>query len=256
MRKIVIANQKGGVGKTTTAVNLAVGLAKAGEQVLLADMDPQANTTFAILGKKEPKATAYDVLINDMSLQEVIIPTSEKRLDLLPSDIDLAGAEVELVTEIGGQTRLRTKFATSKDLDYDFIIIDTPPSLGLLTINSLAAADEILVPVSASIFALKGIAQLEKTIEKVKVNLQCPNLRITGALITMYDHTNVAKDVITAIERHFGEVTFKTVIPKNVKLEEAHSRAESVFTYAPSSRGAEAYTALVEEVIKRGAKEA
>lgn len=256
MRKIVIANQKGGVGKTTTAVNLAVGLAKAGQRVLLADLDPQANTTFALMGPKEPKATAYDVLINNLALGEVIISTNEERLDLLPSDIDLAGAEVELITEIGGQTRFKTKLVESGDLAYDFLVIDTPPSLGLLTINALAAVEEVFVPVSASVFALKGLTQLEKTIEKVRVNLQCPNLRISGALVCMYDYTNVSRDVLAAIQKRFGEATFKTVIPKNVKLEEAHSRAQSIFTYAPHSKGAEAYALFTEEVIRRGAKEA
>ena len=252
MRRIAIANQKGGVGKTTTAVNLAVGLARAGKRTLLIDMDPQANSTFALMGMREPKATTYDLLINNLSLREVVVPTSEKGLDLLPSDIDLAGAEVELITEIGGQTRLKARLAERSGSAYDFLIIDTPPSLGLLTINSLAAVEEVFVPVSASVFALKGLSQLERTIEKVRVNLQCPNLRITGALVTMFDYTNVAKDVLAAIRRRFGEAMFETVIPKNVKLEEAHSRAQSVFAYAPDSKGAEAYSMLVREVIDRG----
>lgn len=251
MRKIAIANQKGGVGKTTTAVNLAVGLAKAGRRVLLVDMDPQANATFAVLGPVEPEATAYDVLLNRRPLVEVILATPEERLELVPSDIDLAGAEVELIPQIGGQTRLKSQFARAT-LPYDFIVIDTPPSLGMLTINALAAVDEVIVPISASIFALKGLQQLERTVAKVREELGCPELHIEGAVVSMFDTTNVARDVFDTVEKHFGGSAFKTVIPKNVKVEEAHSRGQSVFTYAPHSRGAEAFALFVEEVIKRG----
>lgn len=251
MRRIVIANQKGGCGKTTTAVNLAVGLARAKRRTLLVDMDPQANTTFVIMGWEEPPATTYDLLINDFALSDVILPTQEPNLDLLPSDINLAGAEVELIIAVGGQTRLRTKFEQAGDLSYQYVIIDTPPSLGLLTINSLAASYEVFVPVSASVFALKGLTQLESTIRKVKDNLRCSELEITGALVTIYDYTNVAKDVSKAIKARFGKATFQTVIPKNIKLEEAHSWAQSIYEYAPRSKGAAAYTRLVEEVIAR-----
>jgi chromosome partitioning protein len=257
MRSIAIANQKGGVGKSTTAINLGVGLAMAGQRVLLIDMDPQANTTFAVLGVKEPNPTVYDVLINNLAIPQAIVATTQERLQLLPSDINLAGAEVDLITEIGGQTRLKMCLGEGLDQTYDYVVIDTPPSLGLLTINALAAVEEIIVPVSASVFALKGLAQLEKTIEKVRANLQRPTLRITGALVTMYDYTNVSRDVLAAIQKRFGDVAFKTVIPKSVKLEEAHSRVQSVYAYAPTSKGAQAYALFVEEVIQRGrAKEA
>ena len=251
MRRIAIANQKGGVGKTTTAINLAVGLAKVGRKTLLVDMDPQANATFAVVGHEEPPATTYDLLINDYEAGDVIIPTGQMNLDLLPSDINLAGAEVELITAIGGQTRLRTKLLSQSGLNYDFVIVDTPPSLGLLTINSLAATIEVLIPVSASVFALKGIVQLEHTIQQVRTNLNWPELHITGVLCTFVDHTNVAKDVVNALRERFGKMSFDTVIPKNVKIEEAHSRAESILIYAPDSKGATAYTAFVEEVIDR-----
>ncbi len=253
MRKIAIANQKGGVAKTTTAVNLGAGLAMKGRRVLIIDMDPQANATFAILGLKDVKdACIYDLLLNDADFEKVIHNTKQPSLDIVPSHIDLAGAEVELVSHVGGQTRLRTSLNEANDsLSYDYIIIDAPPSLGFLTINTLAAGDEVLIPVSTSVFALNGIAMLEKTISQVRRALNCPNLHVGGVLCTMFDNTNVARDVVAETRSHFQDIVYKTVIPKNVKLEEAHSRAESIFTYASDSKGAEAYRELVEEVISR-----
>jgi chromosome partitioning protein len=253
MRKIAVANQKGGVAKTTTAVNLAAGLALQGYKTLLIDMDPQANATFALMGIKEQRASVYDLLINDVPLDDTIHAIEPVAgLDLVPSNIDLAGAEVELISRVGGQTRLRTKLTeAAPDLDYRYIIIDAPPSLGFLTINALAAADEVLIPVSASVFALNGIAMLENTIAQVRRELNCPTLRIAGVLLTLFDNTNVARDVLAETRGYFGDAVFSTVIPKNVKLEEAHSRVESIFTYAGESKGAEAYRELVLEVLSR-----
>jgi chromosome partitioning protein len=252
MRKIVIANQKGGVAKTTTAVNLAWGLAMEGRRTLLIDMDPQANATFAILGAEEPEFSTYNLLIHDRPIAAVIRSTKHPNLDIIPSHIDLAGAEVELISKVGGQTRLRTKLnEAASELVYDYCITDAPPSLGFLTINSLAAADEVFIPVSASVFALNGIAMLEDTIKQVRRELNCPGLRVSGVLYTMFDNTNVSKDVLAETQAHFKELVFKTVIPKNIKIEEAHSRAESIFLYAPDSKGAEAYKELVKEVIGR-----
>ena len=250
MKRIVIANQKGGVAKTTTAVNLAWGLAQAGHRTLLIDMDPQANATFAVLGPAEPEASTYDLLIHDQPIETIIRPTKDANLDILPSHIDLAGAEVELISKVGGQTRLRTKL-TEAQLDYVYVIIDAPPSLGFLTINALAASQSVLIPVSTSIFALSGIAKLENTIMQVRRELNSPELRISGVICTMYDNTNVARDALAELQKYFKELVFKTTIPKNIKLEEAHSRAESIYVYAGDSKGAEAYLELVKEVIDR-----
>lgn len=256
MRRIVLANQKGGVAKTTTAVNLSAGLARRGKKVLLIDMDPQANATFSLLGREVESQTIYDLLVNNHPIEDVVMETQEARLFLIPSNIDLAGAEVELISAIGGQTRLHTKLSLSIGdsplmRSFDYILIDAPPSLGLLTINAIAAVDEVLIPVSSSIFALKGITQLEHTIQQIRINLNRPDLQINGLLCTLFDHTNVAHDVMQIVRERFGEKVFDTIIPKNIKLEEAHSRSETIFTYAPQSRGAEAYAQLVEEIIKQ-----
>ena len=252
MRKIVIANQKGGVAKTTTAVNLAAGLALSGRKTLLIDMDPQANATYALLGPQELSLSTYDLLINDKALSEVIQPTKQANLDVVPSQIDLAGAEVELISRVGGQTRLRTKLLEiDQGLGYQYVIVDAPPSLGFLTINALAASDEVFIPVSTSVFALNGIAMLEDTISQVRRELNCPGLHISGVLCTLYDNTNVAQDISGEIRSHFGDVVFEVKIPKNIKLEEAHSRSQSIFAYEPESKGSKAYEKLIGEVIAR-----
>lgn len=252
IRTIVIANQKGGVAKTTTATNLAGGLALSNRPTLLIDMDPQANATFATLGSKVFEHSTYDLLLHNVPISAVIQHTDQAHLNVVPSHINLAGAEVELISRVGGQLRLKTELAEAHEelaKRYAYIVIDAPPSLGFLTINALAAATEVLIPVSSSIFALNGIAMLEDTIAQVQRELNCPDLRISGVLCAMYDHTNVARDVVAETRSHFKELVFETVIPKNVKLEEAHSRVQNIFSYAESSKGAAAYRQLVQEVI-------
>lgn len=251
MSKIyAFANQKGGVGKTTSSVNLASGLALADQRVILIDMDPQANSTFVLTGQTHEEANIYHVLKDDVELNEILVTTAVPGLQVAPSDIDLAGAEVELLQVVGGQQRLRTAL-TSLQANYDYIIIDAPPSLGLLTINTLAAADGVIIPVDCGFFSLRGIVQLERTIDKVCKHLGS-RVSLVGVLCTMFDNTNVAKDAVNAVRQRFGNLAFNTVIPKNVKLEEAHSRAQHIFSYAPESTGAQAYQALVQEVLNRG----
>lgn len=248
MHIYAISNQKGGVGKTTTAVNLAIGLARQGQRVLLVDLDPQANATYALLGQTEPKVTVYDLLTGSQATAQVLVPSQQKGLVLLPADIDLAGAEVDLLSAIGGQTRLRAVLG-KLPTPYDYIIIDTPPSLGLLTINALAAADAVIIPVSVSLFALKGLAQLQDTIARVREGLNRPELRVLGILPTLYDHTKVAREVLKTLRDHFPEQVFETLIPKNVQVEEVYGRQGSLYDYAPRSKGALAYQAFVKEVI-------
>ena len=251
MQIYAISNQKGGVGKTTTAVNLAGGLARRDHRTLLIDLDPQANASYAVLGPQEPGPTIYHALIGKQSLDKVISPSDQEHLDVLPADIDLAGAEVDLLSAIGGQTRLRAALG-KLSRSYEYIIIDTPPSLGLLTINALAAADQVIIPVSVSLFAMKGLAQLQETMARVRESLDQPKLSICGILPTLFDHTKVAKDVVRTLYEHFPEQVFKTVIPKNVKVEEVHSLQTCLYEYAPHSKGALAYDRFVEEVIAHG----
>jgi chromosome partitioning protein len=247
-RIIALANQKGGCAKTTTAVNLAAGLANRGKKTLLIDMDSQANATAVFVNPDELEKTMYDVLINNRPLKEIIIKTNIKNLDLAPSDIMLSAADIKLANVLGRERLLKRRM---KGLNYDYIIIDTPPSLGLLTINSLTAANEIIIPISMSYFALKGVKLLEETIEGVRENLDHPDLKILGILATYYDSvTNVSKDALKMIKDYFGDLVFKTVIRKNIKLEEAHSSGMSIFDYKPNSSGAEDYNNLVEEVLK------
>jgi chromosome partitioning protein len=249
MSKIIaLANQKGGCAKTTTAVNLAAGLAQRGKKTLLVDMDSQANATAVFVNPDKLEKTMYDVLINNQPLKEIIIKTKTKNLDLAPSDIMLSAVDIKLANVLGREKILKRRM---KDIDYDYIIIDTPPSLGLLTINSLTTANEIIIPISMSYFALKGVKLLEETIEKVRENLDHPNLKILGVLATYYDPiTNVSKDALEMIKNYFGDLVFKTVIRKNIKLEEAHSSGMSIFEYNPRSSGAEDYNNLVEEILK------
>jgi len=244
---VAVANQKGGVGKTTTAINLGAELAARGVSCLLVDLDPQANATAGLgLGGRDGK-TVYDVLIDDEPLAEAIVQTPQPGLDLVPSGPDLAGAEVELVPAMAREQRLRRALDTVSGR-YEIVIVDCPPSLGLLTLNALTAADEVLVPVQCEYLALEGLGQLTQTLEAVRRNLN-PRLHLGGLLLTMYDsRTNLCQQVAAEVRKHFP-ATFRTVIPRSVRVSEAPSHGLPIGLYAAGSPAAKAYAALAGEVI-------
>ena len=250
-RIIAIANQKGGVGKTTTAVNLGTCLAELKKKVLLADCDPQGNATSGFgINKSELEKTIYDVLINNADAHDVI-QTTNYRVDLLPSNIELAGAEIELVAALSRETRLKRALAHVRE-EYDYIFVDCPPSLGLLTLNALAAADSVLMPIQCEFYALEGVSQLMNTIQLVRNNLN-PELAVEGVLMTMFDsRTNLSMQVVHEVRKSFGDAVYKAMIPRNVRLSEAPSYGEPILSYDRRSKGSEEYMNLAKEVIKRG----
>ena len=249
---MAIINQKGGVGKSTTAINLSAALGELGKHVLLVDLDPQGNSSSGLgIEKSQVHNCVYDVLLNDVAIEDVIIPDVGEGLDLVPATINLAGAEVELVSEMARENRLKDAVGSLRG-KYDYVFIDCPPSLGLLTVNALVAADKLLIPIQCEFYALEGVTKLLDSMKRVKTRLN-PTLDIFGVLLTMYDgRTTLSRQVVEEVRSYFGKTVFTTLIPRTVKLSEAPSFGQPITQYDPSGKGAQSYVNVAKEVVQRG----
>ena len=255
MGKVIsVANQKGGVGKTTTTINLSTFLAKKGKKVLLIDADPQGNATSGLGAEKDVEYSTYDILVGETEIQDTLEKTVIKNLLVCPSNINLAGAEVELVSMMSREQRLKEKIDLIKD-KFDYILIDCPPSLGLITLNAFTASDSVLIPVQCEYYALEGLGQLLNTVNLVKKHLN-KELQVEGALLTMYDiRTNLSNQVVKEVKKYFGDKVYKTVIPRNVRLSEAPSYGMPITEYDPKSKGAKSYEKFTKEFLKKNEEE-
>jgi chromosome partitioning protein len=258
MKIVAIANQKGGVGKTTTAVNLGAALAEIGHRILIIDLDPQANATSSFGLQAVEQTSLYEPLLGGASITERIFPTEREGLFIVPSDLDLAGAEVEIARMPNHLTRLaETLRPLHADATFDFVLLDCPPSLGILMTNALAAADELLTPIQCEYFALEGLVKIVRLIEQVRDSGANKRLELGGIVMTMFDaRTNLSEQLVAEVRQHFGERVYQTVIPRSVRLSEAPSFGKSILEYAPSGSAAEAYRALAREFIHRRAPQA
>src|SRR5260370_11612272 len=251
MRTVVLANNKGGITKTTSTINLGYGIARKGHRVLIIDTDAQSTSTYSLTGKMDHENPLFDVLINGGKLADIIVPTQQENLYLAPSSINLSAADLLMASAPGRERKLSR--ALSLVDGYDFVLIDTPPNLGVLTVNAFVASTDVIIPVALTTYALIGISILESTMQELRDNLDV-ELPVLGVIANLDDHTRISADVLEAVKQHFGYKEFSSIIPRNIKVEEAHNQIACLYDYAPQSTGAKAYTALVEEVLSRVAK--